>query len=100
MTKDKECGVTKALKLIGSKWTLNIIYVLCESTKRFGEIQKELVGISPRTLSLRLQQLEKDGIVHRKMYAVIPLHVEYSLTQKGASLKEIIAKLDVWGRKQ
>ena len=100
MTKDKECGVTKALKLIGSKWTLNIIYVLCEDAKRFGQIQKELAGISPRTLSMRLQQLEKDGIVHRKMFAVVPLHVEYSLTKKGASLKHIITILDEWGQKQ
>lgn len=100
MTEQKECGVTKALKLIGSKWTLNIIYVLCENTKRFGEIQKELLGISPRTLSMRLQQLEKDGIVHRKMLATVPLHVEYSLTKKGASLKGIIAILDEWGQKQ
>lgn len=97
---ERECGVTKALRLIGAKWTLNIIYVLCESTKRFGEIQKNLPGISPRTLSHRLQQLEIDGIVHKKIYAQVPPRVEYSLTTKGASLKEIINILDVWGQKQ
>lgn len=97
---EKDCGVTKALRLIGSKWTLNIIYVLCEHTKRFGEIQKELVGISPRTLSLRLSQLESDGIVTKKIYVQIPPRVDYSLTEKGASLKTIIAQLDLWGQQQ
>lgn len=97
-TMTQTCGVGKALKLIGSKWTLNIIHTLCERTKRFGEIQRELSTISPRTLSLRLQQLESDGIVSKKVFAEVPPHVEYSLTKKGASLKKIVALLDDWGQ--
>jgi DNA-binding HxlR family transcriptional regulator len=97
---ESECGVTKALRLIGSKWTLNIIYVLCESTKRFGQIQRELVGISPRTLSLRLSQLESDGIISKKIFAQIPPRVDYSLTPKGASLRTILTQLDLWGQQQ
>lgn len=97
---ESDCGVGKALRLIGSKWTLNIIHALCERTKRFGEIQRELTLISPRTLSLRLQQLEADGIIHKKVFAEVPPHVEYSLTEKGASLKKIILLLDRWGQAQ
>jgi DNA-binding HxlR family transcriptional regulator len=93
---DKTC-VSNTLKIIGSKWTPLLLRELCESTKRFGELQRALTGISPRTLSLRLQQLEKDGIVKKKVFAEIPLHVEYSLTSKGQSLREIINKMHDWG---
>ena len=64
---------------------------------RFGELQKSLEGVSPRSLSMRLKQLEKMGVVHKKIYPEIPLHVEYSLTKKGASLEEIVIKMIEWG---
>ncbi|HUD44638.1 MAG TPA: helix-turn-helix domain-containing protein [Patescibacteria group bacterium] len=96
---DKNCGVTKTIKIIGSKWTILILHELCEEKKRFGELQRSLAGISPKTLSLRLQQLEKNGIVHKKVFAEVPLHVEYSLTKKGASLKLIIDVMQQWGEK-
>ena len=91
------CGVEKTLKIIGTKWTILVIRDLCEGTKRFGELQRSLSGISPRTLSLRLGQLQKFGIVKRKVFKEIPLHVEYSLTPKGNSLREIIVKMREWG---
>ncbi len=92
--------VTKTIHIVGSKWTIFILHALCERTKRFGEIQKEVNGISPRTLSLRLQQLEKEGIILKKIYAEVPLHVEYSLTKKGLSLKKIILLLKDWSESQ
>lgn len=97
-TIDKGC-VTNTLKIIGSKWTVLILRDLCEGTKRFGQLERSLVGISPRTLSLRLVQLEKDGIVKKKVFAEVPPHVEYSLTPKGQSLREIIVKMHDWGSK-
>lgn len=90
-------GVTKTIRIIGSKWTLHILHALCERTKRFGELQKELAGISPRTLSLRLQELEKDKIVKKHIFAEVPPHVEYSLTKKGSSLKKMITFMKEWG---
>lgn len=99
MTKEQECGVTKTLKIIGSKWTMLIIYTLCSGTKRFGELERALVGISPKTLSLRLHSLEKSGIITKKIFAEVPLHVEYSLTKKGQSLKEIFTQMDAWAQK-
>jgi len=97
--KQKECGVEKTARIVGQKWTLLIIRDLCEGTKRFGELQRALLGISPRTLALRLSQLEKESIVKRRVFKEIPLHVEYSLTPKGESLKEVIEKMREWGEK-
>jgi len=94
---EKNCGVTKTLKIIGSKWTILILHDLCQGTKRFGELQRSLTGISPKTLSLRLQQLEKNGILKKKVFAEVPLHVEYSLTEKGKSLKAVIDGMHKWG---
>lgn len=95
---EKAC-VSNTMKIIGAKWTVMILRELCEEKRRFGEIQKSLVGISPRTLSTRLQELEKHQIINKKIFKEIPLHVEYSLTTKGQSLKEIIQKMHEWGAK-
>lgn len=92
-----DCGVAKTIRIIGSKWTILILRDLCDGKKRFGQLQRSLEGISPKTLSLRLQQLEKDGIVLKKIFPEVPLHVEYSLTEKGKTLKRIINLMKEWG---
>ena len=97
MTKQQACGVSITMKLIGSKWTILILHQLCAGTKRFGELQRLLPGISPKTLSERLKELETEGIVNKKVFAEIPLHVEYSLTKKGETLKSIINQMADWG---
>lgn len=94
----KDCGLTETIKIIGSKWTLPILYNLLNEKKRFSELQSEL-GISPRTLSMRLDQLEKDNIVLRKVYPVVPPKVEYSLTARGRSLNNLIQSMADWGKK-
>lgn len=94
----KKCGVEKTLKIIGSKWTMNILHNLFSGKKRFGELQKSLIGISTKTLSLRLHELEKEKIINKKVFAEVPLHVEYSLTAKGKSLKDIFNKMAQWGK--
>jgi DNA-binding HxlR family transcriptional regulator len=91
------CGVSKTLKIIGSKWTMLILHHLFAGEKRFGQLQRSLDSISPKTLSVRLDQLEKEGLIKRKIFAEIPLHVEYSLTEKGKSLGDIFKKMDQWG---
>ncbi len=93
---DKIC-VSNTIKIIGSKWTILILRELCEGTKRFGELERSLEGISPKTLSLRLKELERQKIVAKKMYKEVPLHVEYSLTPRGQSLRNIIEKMREWG---
>lgn len=93
----KKCGVEKTLKIIGSKWTMNILHNLFAGKKRFGELQKSLTGISTKTLSERLKELEKEKIVDKKVYAEVPLHVDYSLTKRGRSLKDVFRKMALWG---
>ncbi len=97
MDNHKKCGVEKTLNLIGSKWTMNILHNLFNGTKRFGQLQKSLTGISSKTLSIRLQELEKERIIIKKVFAEVPLHVEYSLTNKGKSLGDIFKTMSTWG---
>lgn len=87
------CGVEKTLKVIGSKWSMYIVHNLFSGKKRFGELQHLLAPISPKTLSQRLKELEHEGIIIKKVYAEVPLHVEYSLTEKGQSLKAIFRSM-------
>lgn len=93
------CAVAKTLKIIGSKWTMMILHNLFDGKKRFGELQRALETISPKTLSQRLQELEKDGIITRHVFTEIPLHVEYNLTEKGKSLKKLFKDMAEWGEK-
>src|ERR1700730_1946276 len=93
------CAVSRTLKIVGSKWTMLLLHNIFEGKKRFGELQKVLPGISPKTLSLRLRELERDGIISKKVFAEIPLHVEYSLTEKGKSLRGVFRSLENWGNK-
>lgn len=82
--------VSKATKIIGSKWTLLILNSLLGEKKRFGELQKELGNVNPRTLSKRLKDLEKEGYITKKIFAEVPPHVEYALTEKGGIFKHIV----------
>lgn len=94
-----ECAVAKTLKIMGSKWTTLILHYIFEGQTRFGELQRSMPGISPKTLSQRLQELEAEGIISKKVFAEVPLHVEYSLTKKGRSLEDILNKMAEWGEK-
>ena len=85
--------ISKAARIIGSKWTLLILGSLLNGTKRFGQLQKELGDINPRTLSKKLKELEKEGYIRKKIYPQVPPKVEYSLTKKGQIFKKIIREL-------
>ncbi len=91
------CPVEITLGVIGKKWTVLIIRDLLEGKKRFGELLRSLSGISPRTLSARLSELEKYGVIKKKVYPVIPLKVEYRLDQKGYALRHILEQMREWG---
>jgi len=92
-----DCAVAKTLKVVGSKWTMLLLHNLFEGKKRFGELQRALPGISPKTLSQRLRELEEENIISKKVYAEIPLHVEYTLTEKGKTLSDVFRSLEKWG---
>ncbi|MDT8717540.1 helix-turn-helix transcriptional regulator [Clostridium sp. 19966] len=94
----KRCSIEAALDIIGSKWTFLIIRdLLIDGRLRFGDLLRSLEGVSPKTLSLRLKELEKYGLVNRIVYPEIPPRVEYELTEKGKKLEPIFIELKKWG---
>lgn len=93
----EECTVEAALEVIGGKWKLVILRHLLEGTKRFGELDRSLHGITPRMLTRQLRELETDGLVLRTVYPQVPPKVEYSVTDIGESLRDIIDQLEQWG---
>ena len=95
---DELCPIVLALDVIGTKWTFFILReLLIEGTRRFGDLLKSLDGISPKTLSIRLRELEDRGIVSRTVYAEVPPRVEYTLTDLGKRLEGIFLELKRFG---
>ncbi|GAA4314282.1 hypothetical protein GCM10023149_10390 [Mucilaginibacter gynuensis] len=94
-----DCPITAAIGIVGGKWKPVIIWLLITGPKRFGELHKTIPGIALKVLSRHLKELEADGIINRKVYAVVPPKVEYTLTEKGRSLNDIMNLLAEWGRK-
>lgn len=92
------CPIAKTLDVIGTKWTFLIIRdLLIEGTMRFSDLLKSMDGISPKTLSLRLKELENHGILKRKVFPEVPPRVEYTLTEKGERLESIFIELKRFG---
>lgn len=88
------------LSIISGKWNLKIIYVLaCLKTVRYGELKKNIDGITHKMLSSQLKELEQEDIIIRKEYPQIPPKVEYYLTSKGESLLPIVINMCEWGEK-
>lgn len=88
--------VEMALKTMGDRWKVMIIQELMEGTKRFGELKKELGNITQKVLTSNLRALEEKGILIRTVYAQIPPHVEYTLTNIGYSLKPVLDSMRAW----
>ncbi len=93
------CPVEKTQKIIGGKWKVMILYHLLQGTKRFNELHRALHGISHRTLVKQLRELERDGILSRKIYQQIPPKVEYSLTKNGFELRPVLDAMHGWAEK-
>lgn len=89
--------VEATLEVIGGKWKVVILCLLKEDEKRFSELQRAMPAITKKMLSQQLRELEKDGIINRKVYNVVPPKVEYSLTEEGESLKGILNMMCAWG---
>lgn len=90
------CRAREILDRVGDKWSLQVIALLGERTKRFTELKREIDGISQRMLTVTLRGLERDGIVIRTVYPVVPPRVEYSLTPMGATLMDAAGTLVAW----
>lgn len=92
-----ECPVEVTLDVIGGKWKGIILYHLIDGKKRFSEFRRLYPRITQRMLTLQLRELERDGVVHRKVYNEIPPRVEYSLTEFGRTLMPVILLMKEWG---
>lgn len=91
------CPVEPAARIIGQKWTLQIVYFLLGGhSVRFCELQDALGGVNPSTLSSRLKMLEEEGLVRRTQISAVPPHVEYSLTDMGRELEPVIHAILRW----
>lgn len=96
---DPTCPVRNVLARIGDKWTILVLYTLqMGGTLRFNELQRSVPDISQKMLTVTLRTLEEDGFILRRVYAVVPPKVEYSLTSRAHSLLPHINALTIWAK--
>ena len=93
------CPVSVTAETIGGKWKPLILFYLEGGTRRFGELRRLIPEATKKMLTQKLRELERDEIVHRKVYAEVPPRVEYSLTRHGESLSPILKQMSKWGAK-
>lgn len=86
----------RAMGILSKKWNCLIIRCMLSEPRRFSDISNFVEGLSDRLLSQRLQELEESGIVKRRVYSTKPVLVEYSLTEKGASLRQVVEAVQQW----
>ena len=86
------------IRMINCKWKILIIRELLSGTKRFGELKKSVTGITQKVLTVKLRELEADGILGREIYSQTPPKVEYTLTDVGYSLHTVLEAMKDWGK--
>jgi len=94
-----QCPTRKVLDLIADKWTTLVIYLLADGTARYSEIHRAIDGISQKMLTQTLRDLERNGLVHRKVYPEVPPRTEYTLTPLGQTLIQPLSTLCAWAEK-
>ncbi len=94
------CPITATMNIIGGKWKPVILWYLKEKPRRFGELHGMMPKCSLKIFNADLKDLEKEGIVHREVFAAVPPKVEYSLTDYGKTLIPVIMVLRQWGVKR
>ncbi len=90
------CPTQRALETIADKWSVIVIYALSKGTRRYSELQRLIGGVSQKMLTQTLRKLERDGLVERHVYPVVPPKVEYSLTPLGETLTELLKAVCKW----
>lgn len=93
---NRNCGARQVLALIADQWTALVIHVLGPEVRRYSELQRLIPDISPKMLTQTLRKLERDGIIQRTVYPVVPPKTEYRLTALGQSLLEPLRVLCRW----
>ncbi len=94
----KDCPVRTAIDVIGGKWKPVILFHLMSGKKRHGELRKLMEDATQKMLTQQLRELERDGIVQRKLYEEKPPRVEYELSSYGQTLQPVMEELCKWGR--
>ena len=97
--KSVSCPVETTIAAIGGRWKVLVIHHLLEGKRRFGELTRLLGGVSARTLTRQLRELEDCGIIDRHVHQQIPPRVEYSLTPLGRELEPVLDAMHAWGEK-
>ena len=96
----QSCGLKRVLDTIGGKWKIMILCVIDRGgTVRYGELRRNVYGITNTMLANSLKEMEADGFVLRRQYDEMPVRVEYSLTEKAQSIIPILLDLKKWGEK-
>jgi len=94
------CPVEITLAVIGGKYKPLLLYYLeVHKVLRFGQLRQLVTSASKKMLTQQLRELEEDGLVHRKVYKVVPPKVEYSLTERGKRLRPVLKEMGLWGAK-
>ena len=96
-TKEMKCPAEYTLSLIHGRWKIPLIFHLLNGAKRFSELARALDGVTQKMLTQQLREMERDGLVERKIFPEVPPRVEYSLTPLGASLKPVVDSMCRWG---
>ncbi|MGZ3663436.1 MAG: winged helix-turn-helix transcriptional regulator [Ktedonobacterales bacterium] len=91
------CPVEVTLAIIGGKWKPMILWYLLDGTKRFGQLRRLIPGATQQMLTMQLREMEQAGLIHREVYAQVPPKVEYSITELGRSLEQVVLQLAAWG---
>jgi len=86
----KACPIDTAIQLIGKKWTVLVIRDIVRGLKRFNQFLDSIPGLNAKTLAIRLKEMEKNGLIERRVVTSSPIHTEYTLTEKGRSLQPIL----------
>jgi DNA-binding HxlR family transcriptional regulator len=89
----------EVLNRVGDKWSVMVVVLLSDGSKRFSELRRNIEGVSQRMLTLTLRGLERDGLVKRTVYPTVPPRVDYELTPLGRSLRQPIQALAKWAEK-
>ncbi|PKH68171.1 transcriptional regulator [Flavobacterium sp. ALD4] len=97
MSEKNYCPLNYTMSLIGTKWKPLILFHLLDGGLRSGLLQNKISGISNKMFTQTVRELEKDGLISRKIFPVVPPKVEYKLTERGRSLENILRSLDMWG---
>jgi DNA-binding HxlR family transcriptional regulator len=98
--RETRCPAEVTLHVIGGRWKIPILWHLSHETKRFSELQRAVNGITQKMLTQQLREMERDGVVNRRVYPEVPPKVEYSLTPLGRTLEPVVQAMCRWGMRR